>query len=58
MAMANKPTIATVAGGGLMELVLPDNKFHHEGVLELLLKRASEFPSGSVTSGERSVIER
>ena len=47
-----------LAGTRPMIVVIPDNSFHHEGVFELLLKGASDFPTWNITSGKRSVLDR
>jgi len=46
-----------LAGSGPIEVIFPDNSFHHEGVFELLLKGASDFPTWHVGVGG-AVLER
>jgi len=47
-----------LAAGRPIEVIFPDNSFHHEGVFELLLKGASSvFPSWYITTG-KTIIER
>lgn len=42
-----------------IEVIFPDNSYHHEGMFELLLKAASDFPSNwHFGSGQRAVLNR
>jgi hypothetical protein len=45
------------ADGHPVEVVFPDNSFHHEGVFELLMKGAADFPSWNISKG-KPVIDR
>jgi hypothetical protein len=47
-----------MAHGRPIEVVFPDNTFHHEGAFELVLKGASDFPNWTITMGEKTIIER
>lgn len=47
-----------LAAGRPIEVIIPDNSFHHEGVFELLLKAASAFPTWYITTGQQTIIDR
>ena len=36
-------------------IILEDNSYHHEGIHELLIKGASDFPSWDITSGKKII---
>jgi len=46
------------AGPLPIEVIYPDNSFHHEGPFELLFKAATDFPTWDIRSGQKVVIER
>ena len=41
-----------------IEVIFPDNSFHHEGPFELLLKGAADFPTWNINAGQKIVIDR
>ncbi len=45
-----------IAGSQPMEVIIPDNFHHHEGVFELLVKAASTFPGWATSPGGRAVV--
>ena len=48
--------VRRIAGSRPMEVILPDNFYHHEGVFELLVKAASTFPEWKTSPGGRAVV--
>jgi hypothetical protein len=46
-----------LAGRGPIEVIFPDNSFHHEGVFELLLKGSTDFPTWHIGVGGK-VLDR
>lgn len=47
-----------LAGARPIEVVFPDNFYRHDGVFELLLKAASDFPTWNITAGQKTILER
>lgn len=50
--------VQQMSAGRPIEVIFPDNSYHHEGVFELLLKGASDFPTWNITSGRHTVLDR
>ena len=50
--------VLRIAAGRPIVVVLPDNSFHHEGVDELLLKGAADFPTWNISSRGQWIIDR
>ena len=49
-------SVQKLAAGRPIEVIFPDNTYHHEGPYELLLKGASVFPSSwKIESGQRII---
>ncbi len=46
-----------LASPGPIEVIFPDNSFHHEGVFELLMKGSTDFPTWHIGVGGR-VLDR
>ena len=41
-----------------IEVIFPDNSYHHEGMFELLLKASSDFPTWHIGTGQETVLNR
>jgi hypothetical protein len=41
-----------------IEVIFPDNSYHHEGPFELLLKGAADFPTWNINYGQKTIIDR
>lgn len=50
--------VRQLAGQRPIEVIFPDNSFHHEGPFELLLKGAADFPSWNIVTGQKTIIDR
>ena len=50
--------VLALAGNQPIEVIFPDNSYHHEGPFELLLKGAADFPSWDINYGQKSIIDR
>jgi len=50
--------VLELAGNKPIEVIFPDNSYHHEGPFELLLKGAADFPSWDINYGQISIIDR
>jgi hypothetical protein len=49
-------TVRTIAGSRPITVVFPSNAFHHEGVFELLLKGAVDFPTWQISDRGRTLL--
>lgn len=47
-----------LANGRPIEVIYPDNSFHHEGPFELLFKAATDFPTWQISTGKRTILDR
>lgn len=51
--------VMAIGKGRQIEVIFPDNLPHHEGMFELLLKAASDFPSNwRISSGQKTILDR
>lgn len=50
--------VRRLAGQRPIEVIFPDNSFHHEGPFELLLKGAADFPTWNIGAGQKTIIDR
>ncbi|MCP4002566.1 MAG: hypothetical protein GY725_00080 [bacterium] len=49
--------VRALAQGSKITVVFPDNSYHHEGVFELLLKGAVDFPTWQISDGGRGMLD-
>lgn len=47
-----------LANGKPIEVIFPDNSFHHEGAFELLLKASTDFPTWHISTGKMTILDR
>ena len=50
--------VRELAGNKPIEVIFPDNSYHHEGPFELLLKGAADFPTWNINYGQKTIIDR
>ena len=50
--------ILRLAGGRQIIVIFPNNKYHHEGVQEFLLKGAADFPTWNISSKGQWIIDK
>lgn len=51
--------VQKMAGSRPIEVIFPENSYHHEGPFELLLKAAADFPSSwTISTGQKTVLDR